>query len=288
MMLGAKFEHNNFTGFEVQPTGRLLWTPTKRQSVWASVSRAVRTPSFTEDDAQFTLPASNPNNRPSARVVANRGLRPEEVWAFELGYRIQQTDALSVDLALFYNVHDELRINRVNPSLASALPPPLTVASQFDNGMKAETYGAELAVNWRITDWWRIYGSYTFLMMQLHRDAGLAASTEAAERQDPRHQVYLQSSWNLPGNVEFDLIGRYVDQLSGFNPTGIPGVSDKVKSYVSLDARLGWRPTKNLELAIVGQNLLDNHHPELGTNPFIRSPLVETRRGVFATVEFKW
>jgi iron complex outermembrane receptor protein len=288
MMLGAKFEHNNFTGFEVQPSGRLLWTPTKRQSIWASVSRAVRTPSFTENEAQFTLPAANPNSPPAVRVVANRALRPEEVWAYELGYRVIPTDSLSVDTSIFYNVHDDLRVNRTNPALAPALPAPLTVASQFDNGMRGETYGVELAVNWRINEWWRLYGSYTFLKMQLHRDADLAASAEVAERQDPQQQFYVQSSWNLPRNIEFDLIGRYVDRLSGFNPGGIPGVSDTVDDYVSLDARLAWHPTGNVEIAIVGQNLLDSHHPELGTNPFIRSPLVEIRRGVFVTASYKW
>ena len=42
--LGSKFEHNDFTGFEYQPTARLLFTPTNKQSVWAAVSRAVHTP----------------------------------------------------------------------------------------------------------------------------------------------------------------------------------------------------------------------------------------------------
>jgi iron complex outermembrane receptor protein len=288
LTLGSKFEHNNFTGFEVQPSGRLLWSPTQRQSVWVAISRAVRTPSFVEHDVQLTLPSSNPNSPSVVRTVGNRGLQAEEVTAYELGHRVQATDNLSVDAAVFYNVHDHLRINRINPALATTVKGIRLAASQFDNGMSGETYGAELAANWRVTDWWRLHAAYSFLEIQLHRDPGLPASTESPEGQDPHHQLYLRSSWNLPHEVEFDLTGRYVDRLSGFNPTGIIGVQDSIPAYVSLDARLAWSASKNLTVEVVGQNLLENHHLEFGTNPFIRAPLVEIRRGVYARITCRW
>lgn len=50
MTLGSKFEYNTFTDFEVQPSARLLWKPADEQTLWASVSRAVRTPSISELD----------------------------------------------------------------------------------------------------------------------------------------------------------------------------------------------------------------------------------------------
>ena len=45
LTLGTKVEHNDYTGFEVQPSGRLQWNVTPKQTLWAAVSRAVRTPS---------------------------------------------------------------------------------------------------------------------------------------------------------------------------------------------------------------------------------------------------
>jgi len=54
LILGSKFEHNNRSGFEVQPNGRLMWTPTMHQTVWAAVTRAVRTPSRLDQDLQLT------------------------------------------------------------------------------------------------------------------------------------------------------------------------------------------------------------------------------------------
>ncbi len=284
LTLGTKLEHNSFTQFEVQPSTRLLWTPTKRQSVWGAVSRALRTPGFTENDALLATPRPFPALRPAARLVANRGMKPEEVWAYELGYRIQAAATLSVDTALFYNVHDDLRVVRANTNLNSTVQGIPLAAVQFDNGMDGETYGVELAAHWRVTDWWRLYGAYTYLQIQLHRDRDLAASAEAAEGQDPHNQVYLRSSFNLPWNIEMDLIGRYVDQLSGSNPNGIRGVSDTLNAYVAFDARVAWRPHKNLLLEIVGQNLLDEQHPELGVNLLIRSPMVEIERAVYGRI----
>lgn len=94
------------------------------------------------------------------------------------------------------------------------------------------------------------------------------------------HQGYLQSSWDLPGHLELDLMGRLVDRLPGFDPA-VPG-------YLSLDVRLGWRPTKNLEVEIVGQNLLDRHHPEFGTSSLLRSPTVEVERAVYGKVIWRF
>ena len=288
LTLGTKLEHNNFTGFEVQPTGRLLWTPTKRQSVWAAASRAVRTRTFTENDAQFTLAPPNPNFPPMVRTVANRDLDAEEVWAFELGYRAQATTAFSLDTALFYNDYNGLRANRINPELTATVQDRRLLASQFANALDGETYGAEVAATWQVTQQWRLYCAYTLLKTNLHRDADLGISAEAAEGQSPQQQVYVQSTLNLPGNVEFDVMGRYVDRLSGFNPTGLPGVSNTVNDYVALDARLAWRPRQNLSIELVGQNLLDNHHPEFGTNAFLRSPLGEIERALYVKVTVTW
>ena len=280
LTLGSKFEHNDFTGFEVQPTARLLWTPTPGQSIWAAASRAVRTPNVLEDGIHVTLLPSGTNYH---RTIPNRDLQAEDIMAYELGYRVQATPKLSADLALFYHEYNNLRVNVpgatfVDPSSGATILP---VVAQ--NGMKGETYGAELGVQWQGTESWRLQGAYTLLKMNLHRPAGLSAEAEAAEGQSPQQQIYLQSSWNLPRNMEFDLIGRFVDALQRF--TGERAVID---AYLSLDARLAWRPRKNLTLELIGQNLLDNHHPEFGTSILVKAPVAEPRRGVYGKVTWQF
>ena len=285
VMLGAKFEHNEYTGFEFQPNARLLWTPTKKQTLWASVSRAVRTPSFLENDiAISTLPSTSAGRTVFPRVTGNTALSSEELIAYEIGYRAQLTDRVSLDAALFYNTYDKLFTAESGSTYTDSQTGALTLPVNRSNKGTGETYGAEVSVTWQVRDWWRLTGSYSYLKMNLHADPGLAASSAASferiEGQSPQNQVYLRSSFDLPGHIQLDLTGRYCDALTGFTP-GIP-------SYVTMDARLAWKPKPNLEFAIVGQNLLDNAHPEVGTSSLVRSPLVEVQRSVYATVLLKW
>ncbi len=288
LILGSKIEHNDFTGWEYQPTGRLLWTPDKRQSAWLAASRAVRTPNFIDDDVIVTTSA--PFRAPNGalgfpRILGNTGIQSERGAAYELGYRIQATDKLSLDLAAFYNVYDDLRVRVTQSPIAGPAPGTFILPLKVQNGMDADVEGIEMAATWKPVDWWRLYGAYTYLTMHLHRagNLGLSPRDEIDEKLSPQNQVYLQSSWDLPRNVQFDLIGRYVDRVPGF-----AGAIPPVDNYLSLDARLAWKPSKNLEFAITGQNLLDNHHAESDTNLVLQTPLVEIRRGIYGTVTFTW
>ncbi len=276
LTLGSKFEHNDFTGFEVQPTIRLLATPTPKQSLWAAISRAVRTPNLSENSGNATLlPGGSPPIYP--RAVPNRDFESEELTAYEFGYRAQVTDALATDLALFYNDYDSLRVS-VPGTLFTDASGATIRPLQVQNAMKGETRGAEVGVLWQATAFLQLHATYTYLKMNLQRDAGLPASSEAAEGQSPRHQAYLRSSMELARAVELDLIGRFVDGLRGFNPGG---ANDTIAAYTSLDLRLAWRSREGLTLELVGQNLLDRHHPEFGTSSRIRAPVAEARRGIY-------
>jgi len=284
LTLGSKLEHNSFTGFEFQPTGRLIWTPTKRQTFWAAISRAVRTPNLSEDGIGSRQLPSFPIGLGGAPLFPQlRGspdFKSEGLLAYELGYRTQASGKVSVDLASFYNVYDDLRVVVPGTPTPGTAPGTFDLPLSFQNRMKGETYGVELAASWQLTEWWRFYGAYTLLKMNLHRDVGLAASVEAAEDQNPQHQLYLQASWNLPRQLEFDLTGRFVDQLSGFTPV--------VDRYFSIDARLSWQLRQKLEISFAGQNLLDSRHAEFGTAPLLRSLLVEVERGVYGRLTWRF
>jgi iron complex outermembrane recepter protein len=202
--LGAKGEHNDFTGFELQPTARLLWTPTKSQTIWAAVSRAVRTPSVADDELRSTLLQGTPGVGPFPQTTGNPGLESEQLRALEAGYRAQASSALSLDAAVFYDHYDKLRIQVPGTVFVNALGAAIRPQVRH-NGMRGEAYGSELAATWQPSTSWRLYGAYTFLRLNLRADPSLPTATrtgsEAAEGQSPRHQVYLQSSWNLPGSV---------------------------------------------------------------------------------------
>jgi iron complex outermembrane receptor protein len=293
LLAGVKLEHNDFTGLEVQPTGRLIWTPTPSQRAWLAVSRAVRTPSQLEESVLLTLPpvATSPVVI-YPRLTFNNDFKSEQVVSYEAGYRVQPSESYSLDLAAFYNHYHNLRVGTFQgpqPGPDGSLILPLT----FENAMKAETYGMELASDWRPARWLRLYGAYTFLEMDLYADKSLPPQTvtdaESNQGHSPQHQLYLQSSFDLPHRVEFDLIGRYVSKLTGFNPDHTPGFPDSIDDYVSLDARVAWRPMKTLEFSLVGQNLLQDHHAEFSSSPqgqILKNPVAEIKRCFYAMV--KW
>lgn len=272
LTLGSKFEHNDYTGFEIQPTARLLWTPHEKHSVWAAVSRAVRTPSrFEHTISAAFVPIPAPFSY--SQIIGNPNYSSEELVAYELGYRVQPLRSVSFDLATFYNVYNRLRSFRAS---GYTTPPPMTYF-QPDNSLDGETYGAEIAANWEVTSDWRLSASYTLLQMQLHeKDPAGTFQAEVAEGDSPQNQFQIRSTLNLPWNLEFDTALYYVDNLAARN----------VRSYFHLDARLGWRPSQRFELSVGVQNLLDNQHPEFGPG-FLVNPS-ELERSVYAKATLRF
>jgi iron complex outermembrane recepter protein len=49
--------------------------------------------------------------------------------------------------------------------------------------------------------------------------------------------------------------------------------------------RLGWNPTENVELSVVGQNLLDNQHAEFGVTSPLRE---EVERNIYGKIALRF
>src|SRR5437879_4767084 len=165
--LGSKFERNEFTGFEIEPNARLLWTLTPNQSVWTAVSRAVRTPALTEEGLRLNQavvpPATLVNPTPFPAVITVFGshqFQSEDLLAYELGYRVQATSSLSADIATFYNNYSNLRTAEPGAPFIEGSPAPTDIVVPFvaGNKMSGGTYGVELFVDWKIVAKWRLVG----------------------------------------------------------------------------------------------------------------------------------
>jgi iron complex outermembrane receptor protein len=247
LTLGSKFEHNDYTGFEVQPSGRLAWT-IGRHTVWAAISRAVRTPSRFDRDLFF--PAS-----PPFIFAGGPNFDSESLISYELGFRVRPHPQVFFSLATFVNDYDDIRST-------SPAPPFIT-----ENNVEGRIYGAELEATWQAAAWWRLMAGSTLLREDLHVKPGQADLNDGrGETFDPKGQFQVRSSLSLPRDIEFDLWARYVGQLADLG-RGF----DVVPDYLTLDTRLGWSPIPNLDLAIVGQNLLDRQHVEFGSRLIERS-----------------
>jgi iron complex outermembrane receptor protein len=74
----------------------------------------------------------------------------------------------------------------------------------------------------------------------------------AQQGRDPTHTWMLRSSFDFPYRTELDAIVRRVSALS--DPT--------VPAYTTVDLKAGWKPRRDLELSITGQNLFSGGHAE--------------------------
>jgi iron complex outermembrane receptor protein len=277
---GTKLEHNNFSGFDYQPSVRLLWTPTLRQSFWAAVTRAVRTPSRLDQDVSFAiLVQATPPPPIYFEILGNPKLKAEQLIGYEAGYRTQIHSNLFVDFTAFYNTYDDLQgYGAPYPAVANTPPPPhIFFVLPYANVIKGSTVGTEIAPNWKITHWWQVRGSYSFLHMQVKdkpgfTDVGNLLSSYTGS--SPSSLVGFQSLVNLPKHFELDATYRYSSALP----------AQAVGSYSTVDLRLGWHFGESLDFSILGQNLLQPSHHEFAGDP---GPLVGIKRSIYGKITWR-
>lgn len=288
LILGARLEHNDYSDFEIQPNARLLWTPTVQHSFWASVSRAVRTPSRGDQDIQYRFRTLTPLESGAPipmrlEIDGATSFKSESVLAYELGYRTSPLPGISIDMALFLNEYDDLRVP-LSGGL-SAESANLVQTYLLANSMHGHTYGAELSAIWQPREWWRLQATYHYLYSVMYLDNGTTDQISEINRADaasgsPRHQGSIRSGFDLGRQVELDLWLRAVDEVRYIDTVRIPG-------YLTMDARLAWKPTKAVELSLVGQNLLRKRHPEY-IPEFINTTASEIPRSVYGKVTWKF
>jgi iron complex outermembrane receptor protein len=267
LTFGAKLEHTDYTGFEFEPSVRLQRDLGDSKLVWGAISRAVRTPSRLDRDIR----------RPGTPPFLATGVdtyRSESVVAYELGLRDQINARLGGSFSLFYNDYDHVRSVRSTPVTGFPL--------YFANDLEGESHGAELSFDTDVKTGWRVRGGYRVLISKLHvRQGGMDVNNGLAETADPEHQINLGTSIDLPGNIEFDGLLRWVDELRVNNA----GQAATIPSYFDLSLRAGMRVTENVELSINGMNLLQDRHVEIG-NPGPNR--VEVQRSVFAKIALRY
>jgi len=272
LTLGSRIEHNNYSGLEIQPTVRILWNK-QQHSFWGAISRAVRSPTRTDENVQYFLssnamsnilqninynnPAIPQNQVPTMILQGNTDYKAETVLAYELGYRFNITNKFLLDTTIFYNDYEKLRVFQPIQMI-----PPSTIILQTMNKMYGETYGLEVAVSWQITDNWKLISTYNYLDIQLHLDTDVILVpplddffSEVQEGYSPHHQANIRSLLSLPNNLELDMALYYVDNI----------FDNYVDSYNRFDIRLGWNP-KDWQFSFGIRNLFDKQQREFGNS----------------------
>jgi iron complex outermembrane recepter protein len=273
---GTKLEHNDFSGAEVQPSVRAAWELSPAQTVWGAVSRAVRIPTRLERDIE--IDTSDPAGNPVVRLSGNPEFDAERLVAFEAGYRARPSTALLLDLAAFHNQYRGLASLEFGERFTSAGRTVIPIVNR--NLTDGHTQGYDALVTLLPIPAWRLSLSSSLTLLELDaagQDLNRGTFYEGAT---PRHQLGLRSLLDLGPNVELDARVRHLTAIrrlpSITTGAGLPG-------YAELDLRVAWRATRQLQAAIVGQNLLHDHHAEFGP-PAARG---EIERGVYVSITWR-
>jgi iron complex outermembrane receptor protein len=278
LTLGSKFEENDYSGFEIQPSGRLQWQG-DGQMAWAAVSRAVRTPSMLEHNLTVLSGVIPPDFFPVPIAVVltpSPHFQSEELIAYELGYRRELAPNLQIDVSAFYNDYDKLATLSLEPGFIAFPPLRLVLPIAMTNLTSGQTYGFEAVLNWRAEPNLNFSASYSLLEIELHGPpSNQAIASEIGEGESPEQQVNIRAQWDVTDKLAFDTTLYYVDELPAFD----------IPAYWQLDTRLGWHVADGLLLELVGQNLLDDAHHEFGgtTDP----SSTEIERSVYARMTWR-
>ncbi len=241
LTLGARMEHNSFSGWDYQPTARLAWTPSPRTTVWTAWSRAVRTPVRVDEDLVIAVPGT-------VIFAANDEFKNEVALAGEVGWRHQPFESLTMDVSVFAYRYDALR--STEPAGDTFLP------QTFSNLLNARSRGGEVTVMVQPISRLFLKASYRLLDLEFSRDAGSVDATGgSSEGNDPRHLAMIAARLDLPNEIEVDVTLRHASALP--NPA--------LAGYTTADLRLGWRPSERWEWSLSGRNLLEPQHAEFVT-----------------------
>jgi iron complex outermembrane receptor protein len=243
--IGVKLERNDYTGWENLPSARLAWKLAENHLLWGAVSRAVRAPARLDRDFFLTIAVPGLT---IPIIVGGPTFESEIANVYEIGYRAQPAQSVSYSITAFWHEWDRLRSGQL----------PVPQPAMVQNMIEGDTYGLEAWASWQVLRPWRLSGGFTTLHKDLRVKPG---STDpvgpTALGNDADQQWMLRSLFNLTDKHEFDVMVRHVSSLP----------DPAVPAYTAVDARLGWRASREVEVSLVLQNLFDAEHAEFNAAP---------------------
>ncbi len=239
LTVGIKLEDDPYSGWTALPDLRLSGDLNSRGVVWAAAERGVRSPTPFDRDVQE-------KSGPTLFLTGYSNFTTEKVSAYEVGYRIQPASFASFSISPFYNVYTDLRT--IEPAGGGVFLP-----LHWGNGMMGDTFGASAWGNLQVADWWRLSPSFSLLRKNLRFDSGASGLLGVAQAgDDPASQAALTSSMDINARLTLDVSLRHVASLP----------DPALPSYNNLSARLGWHPSRTLEISLSATNIVHANHLE--------------------------
>jgi iron complex outermembrane receptor protein len=287
LTVGTKFEHNDYTGFEIMPTLRATWTPSARHMFWAAISRDLRAPSRNDTNLVVNIGSTiAPGGAITlTRFLGNPNFKDERLIAYEAGYRTMVSDRFSFDLAAFYNDYDQVQTTEPSTAFFESTPPPphQVQTLTYRNLMHGETHGTEVAANWKVTNRWTISLGYALVLIHMQPEFPSVDSVTAPfiEHGSPRQSAQLRTHYEFGRGWEWNAAAYFADRLTHQGPT----FDQAIPAYTRLDTGLTWKFRERLAFSVVGQNLIRDRHLEF-EDVFGSMQSGQLRRSAYA--KFTW
>ena len=257
LTVGTQMEHNDFTGFEIQPTLRGVWEPRENHVLWSALSRAVRTPSLQENDVRYLIPQGGGN---FIELRGSPDLEAERLLGGELGYRFRPAPPLAVDLVAFYNDFDNLQTLEDGTPHSSGGNTFFPLV--FDNKAQAESWGVELALDWVLSERWKLRAAYTYFTLESEIDSDSSdLFFSDSDGSTPHNQANLRSYLDLGAGWELDGAVYYVDRRPLFD----------TDSYIRTDLRVGLRAAPGVRMSLGVQNAFEELHREADPGIYVET-----------------
>lgn len=245
---GARVDDNSRFAREVSLRGALAWSLPDGTTLRAAGGDGFRTPSFTEIASTFTNFVPNPN------------LRGENERTWEVGVdRSFMDDRLDLS-ATFFRASTKGLIRTIT---AGATMTPW-------NLQRAERYGVEASLDWRMAPRWTLGGTWTYLETRI--TAPGPANLVLFQRDQrlpriPKHQASARLAYGggrLRAWTDVRATSHMVDgDFSGFDLETY--VTRRVRNggFAVWDAAAEWDVLENLTLTASGTNLFGKRYQEV-------------------------
>jgi iron complex outermembrane receptor protein len=281
LTLGSKLEHNDPTGFDLDPSARLMWTPDATNSFWAAISRATQTPSLVDEyirniSARLEIPSGTSYSPAEVLLSGDPNFQSAQLTAYELGYRAQVTKQVSIDVAAYYDSYS----NMESVQQGAPIPGPLTLIPLSEaNGIDGSIYGGEISTQVQVTPAWKLEASYSLLEASFHPKAGSADTADATHdaTSSPQNMAQIHSYLDVTKNLQLNASVYYVDRIREFN----------VPAYISTDLNVSWQINEAMNLTVGVNDLFDPEHPEFGSTGNL-SVAGQVPRTVYAQLSYRF
>ncbi len=222
VILGLRLDHYSNAGVSLNPRVGFNWHLAPSYQLRALLGTSFREPDF----RSLYLDAGS--------FFGNPDLEEERIRTFEIGSSIHFSPALSMDITLYHNQLTDLIV--VSPDTA-----------RFENIGNLSTRGIELDIVYEYGSGASLAAGYSFVDVYDGNRAGLMA---------PRHSGSVALSGPLPGGFEGGVQLYWQSRSDGVGDDA----RDPLDAYLLLNARLGYRWSRQLSLEAAVYNILDRDY----------------------------